>query len=73
MEDDELKALRAKRMAEIRGEKTQVNLPHGLSSQMPGGMASSPNEEQAAKKEQMEEMRRAMLTQILNNEGAFHL
>ncbi|KAJ3411349.1 hypothetical protein HDV05_002370 [Chytridiales sp. JEL 0842] len=70
MEDDELAAIRARRMAEMRGSSGAIGgmggakLPAGLSpAQAPG------SEDQAAKKAQMDEMRRTMLAQLLDNEA----
>ncbi|KAJ3326498.1 hypothetical protein HDU76_012876 [Blyttiomyces sp. JEL0837] len=59
MEDDELAAIRAKRMAEMRGSSgggSEMRLPAGLTA------ASAPGAEgdQGEKRAQMEEMRRAM-------------
>ncbi|KAJ3128582.1 hypothetical protein HK098_004008 [Nowakowskiella sp. JEL0407] len=62
MEDSELQAIRAKRMQQLRASG--------------GGMAGGPKfggaeggQEDAEKKSQMEEMRRTMLIQILDNDA----
>ncbi|CAO0792983.1 unnamed protein product [Mucor circinelloides] len=69
MEDDELQAIRARRLAELQGKSG------GASSQGAGGFSGAPgmagagggSKEDAEKKGQMEEMRRNMLYQILDN------
>ncbi|KAJ3191920.1 hypothetical protein HK101_007293 [Irineochytrium annulatum] len=65
MEDEELAALRQRRLQEMRGSSGGGGpLPGGLTAASPPG-----GEEQAEKKAQMEEMRRAMLTQLLDGEA----
>ncbi|KAI9312948.1 PDCD5-related protein [Dichotomocladium elegans] len=61
MEDDELQAIRARRMAELQAQSGKIPGGSGASA----GGSSSANED--GKKEQMEEMRRTMLYQILDN------
>ncbi|KAI9481009.1 MAG: PDCD5-related protein [Benjaminiella poitrasii] len=66
MEDDELQAIRARRLAELQAQGGSMG------QQSPGfdaGMGSSTggSKEDAEKKGQMEEMRRNMLYQILDN------
>ncbi|KAI7860008.1 PDCD5-related protein [Circinella umbellata] len=73
MEDDELQAIRAKRMAELQAQS-------GKSSGGSGGFGGSPmggaggagsgasgSQDDSEKKQQMEDMRRNMLFQILDN------
>ncbi|GJJ76692.1 programmed cell death protein 5 [Entomortierella parvispora] len=69
MEDDELEQIRARRMAELRaqaggssGGSSSMGLPAGLS-------AGKKDDDEKAKKSQMEEMRRTMLIQILDGEA----
>ncbi|KAG0267086.1 hypothetical protein BG011_009158 [Mortierella polycephala] len=71
MEDDELEQIRARRMAELRAQSgaaggSMGGLPAGMSGGMGGGKK---DDEEKAKKSQMEEMRRTMLIQILDNEA----
>ncbi|KAI7905330.1 PDCD5-related protein [Cokeromyces recurvatus] len=66
MEDDELQAIRARRLAELQAQSG------GMSQQSAGfgvgmGSSSGGSKEDAEKKGQMEEMRRNMLYQILDN------
>ncbi|RKO86066.1 double-stranded DNA-binding domain-containing protein [Blyttiomyces helicus] len=69
MEDSELAAIRARRMAEMRS--TQAGGPARGPSAQAMGLPGSPagGAEDAEKRSQMEEMRRAMLIQILDNEA----
>ncbi|KAJ1984918.1 hypothetical protein H4R34_000369 [Dimargaris verticillata] len=62
--DDELQAIRARRLAELQKSQGAGSSAHG----MPGmsGAGQGENEEQ---KRQMEEMREMMLTQILDNDA----
>ncbi|KAF9147079.1 hypothetical protein BGX20_006759, partial [Mortierella sp. AD010] len=67
MEDDELEQIRARRMAELKAQSggagsNMGGFPAGLS----GGKK---DDEDKAKKSQMEEMRRTMLVQILDGEA----
>ncbi|KAG0006359.1 hypothetical protein BGZ80_003091 [Entomortierella chlamydospora] len=67
MEDDELEQIRARRMAELKAQSggagsSMGGFPAGLS----GGKK---DDEDKAKKSQMEEMRRTMLVQILDGEA----
>ncbi|KAI9281901.1 PDCD5-related protein [Sporodiniella umbellata] len=62
MEDDELQAIRARRLAELQGKSGGVKPSQGG---FPG--ASGASKEDAEKNNQMEEMRRNMLYQILDN------
>ncbi|KAI8146126.1 PDCD5-related protein [Fennellomyces sp. T-0311] len=69
MEDDELKAIRAKRMAELQAQAGGSPGGSGFSgggAPAAGGSAAS-GQDDAEKKQQMEEMRRNMLFQILDN------
>ncbi|KAG0005267.1 hypothetical protein BGZ65_011553 [Modicella reniformis] len=66
MGDDELEQIRARRMAELRAQSGGPGNSTGGSSSGLGG-SSRHDEEQA--KSQMEEMRRTMLTQILDGEA----
>ncbi|KAL9542378.1 hypothetical protein MBANPS3_008648 [Mucor bainieri] len=70
MEDDELQAIRARRLAELQGKSGGSSqggaggfsgAPAGM-----GGAAGGGSKEDAEKKGQMEEMRRNMLYQILD-------
>ncbi|KAI8069212.1 PDCD5-related protein [Gongronella butleri] len=64
MDDDELQAIRAKRLAELQGQgQSQFGQPGGAPSASSGGGRGS---EEEAKKGQMEEMRVNMLYQILD-------
>ncbi|SAL95355.1 hypothetical protein [Absidia glauca] len=67
MGDDELQAIRARRLAELQGQ--QQGGGGGFGGPSAGGMpsAGSPSKEDDEKKGQMEEMRRTMLFQILDN------
>ncbi|KAJ3100763.1 hypothetical protein HDU97_001934 [Phlyctochytrium planicorne] len=70
MEDDELAAIRAKRMAQMRGASGPAaggmgGFPVGMPG-APGGAGGKDDEE---KRSQMEEMRRQMLTQLLDGEA----
>ncbi|KAF9425733.1 hypothetical protein BGZ76_003093 [Entomortierella beljakovae] len=68
MDDDELAQIRARRMAELRAQSGggAGNSIGGL----PAGMTpSKKDDEDKAKKSQMEEMRRTMLIQILDGEA----
>ncbi|KAL1919036.1 uncharacterized protein VTP21DRAFT_2417 [Calcarisporiella thermophila] len=61
--DDELEAIRARRLAELQNMQGQAR---------PGGNPGAPNSQggdDAEKKRQMEEMRQTMLIQILDNEA----
>ncbi|KAI8996803.1 hypothetical protein BDB01DRAFT_713215 [Pilobolus umbonatus] len=62
MEDDELQAIRARRLAELQNNSSS---PQKASGGFPG--AGSTSGEDAEKKGQMEDMRRNMLYQILDN------
>ncbi|KAI8883957.1 DNA-binding TFAR19-related protein [Backusella circina FSU 941] len=70
MEDNELQAIRARRLAELQGQggggggSSQV--ASGFSG-MPSGAGGNSSKEDAEKQGQMEEMRRNMLYQILDN------
>ncbi|KAI9102456.1 PDCD5-related protein [Phlyctochytrium arcticum] len=72
MGDDDLQAIRARRMAEMRaaqgggGGAAGMGLPAGMAAGGPPGQKSA---EEAEKKVQMEEMRRNMLFQLLENEA----
>ncbi|KAG0238180.1 PDCD5-related protein [Mortierella sp. GBAus27b] len=72
MEDDELEQIRARRMAELKaksgasGSGGISGFPSGLGG---GGGSSSKDDDERAQKSQMEEMRRTMLTQILDGEA----
>ncbi|KAI9337070.1 PDCD5-related protein [Zopfochytrium polystomum] len=68
-DDDDLAAIRARRMAELRGAGGGGGGPVG---RLPAGLtpASAPGQEdQAEKRAQMEEMRRTMLVQLLDNQA----
>ncbi|RUP44622.1 PDCD5-related protein [Jimgerdemannia flammicorona] len=65
MEDDELNAIRARRMAELQASQPQSRAGGPSIGGIPGGGGSSKEDEE--KKGQMEEMRRTMLIQILDN------
>ncbi|ORZ09599.1 PDCD5-related protein [Absidia repens] len=70
MGDDELQAIRARRLAELQGQQQGGGgygggSPTGLPSA--GGSGGSSSKEDDEKKGQMEEMRRTMLYQILDN------
>ncbi|KAK4509931.1 GTPase activating protein (GAP) for Rho1p [Mucor velutinosus] len=69
MEDDELQAIRARRLAELQGKSGGSSQGAGGFSGAPAGMGSAAggSKEDAEKKGQMEEMRRNMLYQILDN------
>ncbi|KAI8822071.1 PDCD5-related protein [Fimicolochytrium jonesii] len=72
MADDELQAIRAKRMAEMRAAQggaasASGGLPAGMVAGA-GGQGQNAAEE-AEKKSQMDEMRRNMLFQILDNDA----
>ncbi|KAJ8661536.1 hypothetical protein O0I10_002803 [Lichtheimia ornata] len=69
MEDDELQAIRARRMAELQAQSGKSS---GAGAGLPGspsmgGSGGNGSQDDQAKKEQMEEMRRTMLYQILDN------
>ncbi|KAJ3044632.1 hypothetical protein HDV00_001558 [Rhizophlyctis rosea] len=71
MDDAELQAIRARRMAEMRanqggGGSSSGGLPANFAA---GGGGQGGGEEAAEKKRQMEEMRRGMLYQILENDA----
>ncbi|CAO3606694.1 unnamed protein product [Mucor fragilis] len=68
MEDDELQAIRARRLAELQGKSGGPSQGAGGFSGAPAGMggAAGGSKEDAEKKGQMEEMRRNMLYQILD-------
>ncbi|KAI9016574.1 PDCD5-related protein [Phycomyces nitens] len=68
MEDDELQAIRARRMAELQagGSSAPQVSGFGGGQSIPGG-AGGASKDDEAKKGQMEEMRRTMLFQILDN------
>ncbi|KAG0037714.1 hypothetical protein BGZ83_003339 [Gryganskiella cystojenkinii] len=69
MEDDELEQIRARRMAELRAQAGGSS-GGGSSMGLPAGMsAGKKDDEEKAKKSQMEEMRRTMLIQILDGEA----
>ncbi|GAB5586898.1 hypothetical protein Unana1_01798 [Umbelopsis nana] len=63
MDDDELQAIRARRLAELQG---QQGAPSGSPSR---NAPTSGNKEDEQQKSDMEEMRRTMLVQILDNEA----
>ncbi|KAF9282601.1 Programmed cell death protein 5 [Linnemannia elongata] len=68
MEDDELAQIRARRMAELKGQSGGA--PSSGMGGLPAGMGGGKkDEEEMAKKSQMEEMRRTMLIQILDGEA----
>ncbi|KAJ3042601.1 Programmed cell death protein 5 [Rhizophlyctis rosea] len=72
MDDAELQAIRARRMAEMRstqgtGPSASAGLPAGFNPAAPGGQGNG--EDQAEKKRQMDEARRGMLFQILENDA----
>ncbi|TPX31460.1 hypothetical protein SmJEL517_g05223 [Synchytrium microbalum] len=75
MEDDELAAIRAKRMAQLKGSSGgapagMTGLPPGMNIPgMTGGQGQGNQAEDAEKRKQMEEMRRTMLVQILDNDA----
>ncbi|KAI8853036.1 hypothetical protein BC829DRAFT_440329 [Chytridium lagenaria] len=77
MEDDELQAIRAKRMAQMRGASGGGEPGGGGMAAFPGGMPGAAGgvgggKDDDEKRAQMEEMRRAMLlqmTQVLDNEA----
>ncbi|CEP08286.1 hypothetical protein [Parasitella parasitica] len=65
MEDDELQAIRARRLAELQGKSgSGGSSPSGGFTGVPSMSGSKEDED---KKGQMEEMRRNMLYQILDN------
>ncbi|CAO3615981.1 unnamed protein product [Cunninghamella blakesleeana] len=64
MEDDELQAIRARRLAELQGGQQKSGFS-GSPTGLPTSGSSSKEDED--KKGQMEEMRRTMLFQILDN------
>ncbi|KAF9578524.1 Programmed cell death protein 5 [Lunasporangiospora selenospora] len=67
MEDDELQQIRARRMAELRAQSgASGSSMGGLPAGMGGGKK---DEDEKAKKSQMEEARRTMLLQILDGEA----
>ncbi|KAI8091378.1 PDCD5-related protein [Gilbertella persicaria] len=66
MEDDELQAIRARRLAELQA-KGGSSQSAGLGGAGFGAPAGANASEDAEKKGQMEEMRRNMLYQILDN------
>jgi programmed cell death protein 5 len=61
MEDAELEAIRARRLAELRARQGNAR-----GAGLPGGPPTG-SDQDAEAREQAEEMRRAMLTQILDN------
>ncbi|KAI9136471.1 PDCD5-related protein [Paraphysoderma sedebokerense] len=65
MDDSELAAIRARRMAELQGQRGGggMSLPAGMS---PSGGSEEDNEQ---RKQQMEDMRKTMLLTILDNEA----
>ncbi|KAI8336370.1 PDCD5-related protein [Chlamydoabsidia padenii] len=67
MGDDELQAIRARRLAELQGQQGGGGSGYSgpSSAGLPSGGASSKEDDE--KKGQMEEMRRTMLFQILDN------
>ncbi|CAO3678134.1 unnamed protein product [Umbelopsis vinacea] len=65
MDDDELQAIRARRLAELQGQK---GAPSGSPSRN-APTSSNNNKEDEQQKSDMEEMRRTMLVQILDNEA----
>ncbi|KAI9494102.1 PDCD5-related protein [Zychaea mexicana] len=73
MEDDELQAIRAKRMAELQAQggssAGRGGFPGGSGSPAggSGGGSGASGQEDAEKKQQVEDMRRNMLYQILDN------
>ncbi|KAI9266799.1 PDCD5-related protein [Phascolomyces articulosus] len=69
MEDDELQAIRAKRMAELQAQAGNGFGGSGSPMGGTGGSSSgaSGSQDDAEKKQQMEDMRRNMLFQILDN------
>ncbi|KAK9707775.1 hypothetical protein K7432_009985 [Basidiobolus ranarum] len=65
MDDSELEAIRARRMAELRARQGGEE-----GNSMGGGSFNGMGKgEDAEKKEQQEELRRSMLTQILDNQA----
>ncbi|ORZ16557.1 PDCD5-related protein [Absidia repens] len=66
MGDDELQAIRARRLAELQGQKQAGGYSGASSTGLPSGAGGSSKEDDE-KKGQMEEMRRTMLFQILDN------
>ncbi|KAK3819500.1 MAG: PDCD5-related protein [Benniella sp.] len=68
MDDDEdLKQLRARRLAELKAQSGGGGGGGSSSGGFPSGMGgSSKDEDERAQRSQMEEMRRTMLTQILD-------
>ncbi|RKP10202.1 programmed cell death protein 5-like protein [Thamnocephalis sphaerospora] len=71
MEDAELQAIRARRMAELQARRGGGGAAGGSAGLgMPGGAASTDGQDpeaEARQQQQAEEMRRNMLTQILDN------
>ncbi|KAL0074622.1 PDCD5-related protein [Phycomyces blakesleeanus] len=68
MEDDELQAIRARRMAELQaGGSSAPQSGFGGGASIPSAAGGGASKEDEAKKGQMEEMRRTMLFQILDN------
>ncbi|KAG2197563.1 hypothetical protein INT47_009561 [Mucor saturninus] len=67
MEDDELAQIRARRLAELQGGSSQPQQSAGFPGAGGMGGAGGASKEDAEKKGQMEEMRRTMLYQILDN------
>ncbi|CDS05783.1 hypothetical protein LRAMOSA08311 [Lichtheimia ramosa] len=67
MEDDELQAIRARRMAELQAQSGKSAGAGFAGSPGMGGSGGNGSQDDQGKKEQMEEMRRTMLYQILDN------
>ncbi|PWY96877.1 DNA-binding TFAR19-related protein [Testicularia cyperi] len=67
MEDDELQAIRAARMAELRGGAGSSGA--GSSSGGPGGNNNNNGKNQEEQAAQQEEMKRQMLSRILDSEA----
>ncbi|KAI9593918.1 PDCD5-related protein [Syncephalis fuscata] len=68
MDDNELQAIRARRLAELQAQRGAGS----ASGSQPGGFTGGSNDAEGddeAKRSQAEEMRRTMLSQILNNEA----
>ncbi|ORX91520.1 DNA-binding TFAR19-related protein [Basidiobolus meristosporus CBS 931.73] len=63
MEDSELEAIRARRLAELRARQG------GGGSSMGGGSMGMSKGDDEGKNEQQEELRRSMLAQILDNQA----
>ncbi|KAI8582846.1 hypothetical protein K450DRAFT_225080 [Umbelopsis ramanniana AG] len=66
MDDDELQAIRARRLAELQA---QQGAPSGSPRTAAPSGSGSGNKEDEQQKSDMEEMRRTMLVQILDNDA----